>query len=66
MRYPKVETDPRDEHVGLETNLVHARRWERNGQSDHTHQRWRGLSRVAKYELRPKPAQQQHNLRTHA
>ena len=63
VRYPKVETDPCDEHVGLETNFVYARRWERDGQSDHAHQGWRGLSRMTKYKLRPQTTQQQYDLR---
>jgi len=64
--YPKVEINSCDEHVGLEANFVYARRWKRDGQSDHAHQRWSGLSRMAKYILRPQTTQQQHDLRTRA
>lgn len=66
MCYPKVEVDPCDKHVGLKTNFVHAGRWKRDGQPDHAHQRWRGLSRVAEYKLRPQTTQQQHDLRIRA
>lgn len=62
MRYPKVETDPCDKHIGFETNFVYARRWKRDGQPDHAHQRRRGLSCVAEYKLWPQTTQQQHDL----
>jgi len=58
MRYPEVEIDACDEHVSLETNFVYTRRRKRNRQSDHAHQRRRGLSRMAKCELWPQTAQQ--------
>lgn len=60
MRYPKVEIDSCDEHVGLEANFVYTWRWKRDGESNHAHQGWRGLSR--KYELRPQTTQQQYDL----
>lgn len=57
MRYPEVEIDACDEHVGLKANFVYARWRKRYRQSDHAQQRRSGLSRMAKYELRPQTAQ---------
>lgn len=44
MRYPKVETDPRDEHVGFEANFVHTWRRKCDRQANHAYQWWCGLS----------------------
>lgn len=62
MGYPEVEVDARDEHVGLEPDLVYAWRRKRDREADHPHERRRRLPRVAERVLRPQSTEQQHDL----
>ena len=65
MRYPEVEVDSGDEHVGLQSNFVDAGGRESHRDGDHTEQGRRGgFPGVGEGVLWPQPAQNQYHLQT--
>lgn len=58
----EIEVDACHEHVAFQADLMHGRRWQRNGQRHHAEQRRLILARVRESVLRSQAAQHQHDL----